>query len=126
MSQKNINGKTATQQKSGSGIKWTAANIVTCIRVVLVPVWLFLAEVLTVVSDGKSIAWGGIVVFAVYVFLSLTDKIDGYLARSRGEVTVFGKFLDPIADKLLVVTGMVWLLSYGIIPVAAVVIVVAR
>ena len=65
MSQKNINGKTATQQKSGSGIKWTAANIVTCVRVVLVPVWLFLAEVLTVVSDGKSIAWGGIVVFAV-------------------------------------------------------------
>ena len=126
MSQKNINGKTATQQKSGSGIKWTAANIVTCVRVVLVPVWLFLAEVLTVVSDGKSIAWGGIVVFAVYVFLSLTDKIDGYLARSRGEVTVFGKFLDQIADKLLVVTGMVWLLSYGIIPVAAVVIVVAR
>ena len=126
MSQKNINGKTATQQKSGSGLKWTAANIVNCVRVVLVPVWLFLAEVLTVVSDGKSIAWGGIVVFAVYVFLSLTDKIDGYLARSRGEVTVFGKFLDPIADKLVVIVSLCFLLEQGAVSAWVLLIIVAR
>lgn len=107
------------------GIKWTPANIVTTIRIVFIPLWLLVAELVTV-QGTSEVSIGGIVVFAFYALLSLTDKVDGYLARSRGEVTVFGKFIDPIADKLLVVTGMVWLLTYDVVPVWTIVLVVAR
>ena len=115
-----------SEQSGKSGIKWTAANVVTSVRVVLIPLWLLVAELFGVESDGKCLSVGCLAVFVFYVLLSLTDKLDGYLARSRGEVTVFGKFIDPIADKLLVVTGMVWLLSHGALPVWSIVLVVAR
>ena len=84
---------------------WTPANIVTCARVVFVPVWLLMAEVL----GGPGA--GGIAVFVAFCLLSLTDKLDGYLARSRNEVTTFGKFLDPIADKLVVIVAREFLVS---------------
>lgn len=107
------------------GIKWTPANIVTTIRIVFIPLWLLVAELVPVKSEG-AVNLGGIAVFLFFTVLSLTDKVDGYLARSRGEVTVFGKFIDPIADKLLVATGMVWLLTYDMVPVWAIVLVLAR
>lgn len=116
----------SSSNKTGSGIRWTAANIVTTIRVVLIPAWILMAELIPAKSNGMTINWGGFAVFAFFTFLSLTDKIDGYLARSRGEVTVFGKFLDPIADKLLVVTGMVWLLEQSIVPAWSIVLVISR
>ena len=109
-----------------SGIRWTSANIVTAIRVVLIPAWLFLSELYPAKSDGTSVNMAGFIIFVFYTFLASTDKIDGYLARSKGEVTVFGKFLDPIADKLLVVTGMVWLLEQSVVPVWAIVLVITR
>lgn len=111
---------------SSSGIAWTPANIVTCIRVVFVPIWMLVAQILDPLSHNGEISVAGIGIFVFFALISLTDKIDGYLARSRNEVTVFGKFLDPIADKLLVVTGMVWLLTYQIVPMWAVVLVIAR
>ena len=91
---------------------WTPANIVTCARVVLVPIWLLIAEAIPY-SDGTNIAWGAFLTFALYLVVSLTDKLDGYLARSRNEVTTFGKFLDPIADKLAVVVALAYLLEKG-------------
>lgn len=105
---------------------WTPANVVTCIRVALVPLWLLVAQ-LTGFSDvvvGHN-PWG-YVTFVLFVALSLTDKLDGHLARSRNEVTTFGTFLDPIADKLLVITGMLWLLQSGLVSVWALLLVVAR
>ena len=51
--------------------------------------------------------------FILYVILSCTDKVDGYLARSRNEITDFGKFLDPIADKLLVFSALLLFLDFG-------------
>ena len=107
------------------GIKWTPANIVTTIRIVFIPLWLLVAELVTV-QGTSEVSIGGIVVFAFYALLSLTDKVDGYLARSRGEVTVFGKFINLIAEKVLVVWGMVWFLIYDVVPVWAIVLVVAR
>lgn len=86
---------------------WTPANIVTCVRVVFVPVWLLMAQL----WGGPGA--GGIVVFVAFCLLSLTDKLDGYLARSRNEVTTFGKFLDPIADKLVVIVALCYLLECG-------------
>lgn len=118
-------GSPSTQGRKSS-IAWTPANIVTCIRVVLVPFWLLVAQLFSPVSTGDTVNVAGVAIFLFFAFISLTDKIDGYLARSRNEVTVFGKFLDPIADKLVVVTGMVWLLQFQLVPVWAIVLVVAR
>lgn len=103
----------------------TPANLVTIARVVCVPVWLAIAEAVPV-SDGTSFSWGGLLVFLLYVALSFTDKIDGYLARSRNEVTTFGKFLDPIADKLEVVMALAFLLERGLCSSWVLLVVVAR
>ena len=99
---------------------WTPANIVTCIRVVFVPVWLLMAQVM----GGRGM--GGIVVFVAFCLLSLTDKLDGYLARSRNEVTTFGKFLDPIADKLVVIVALCFLLESGFPVSWALLVIVSR
>ena len=98
--------------KKGYSI-WTPANIVTCIRVVFVPVWLLMAELLGGKMPTEGISWGMFAVFVAFCLLSLTDKLDGYLARSRNEVTTFGKFLDPIADKLVVIVSLCYLLERG-------------
>ena len=106
---------------------WTPANIVTTARVVLVPLWLLVAEMLCPEGlAGSSVNPGMLAVFAFYVILSLTDKLDGYLARSRGEVTTFGKFLDPIADKLVVIVSLCFLLEYGLTTSWVLLVVVAR
>ena len=105
---------------------WTPANVVTCVRIALVPIWLVIAEAARIqghLSDGSAIAWAS---FVLYALISLTDKLDGYLARSRGEVTDFGKFIDPIADKLSVVCAFLYLLELGLVPSWAVLLVVAR
>lgn len=109
------------QQKS----IWTPANIVTTIRMVFIPVWIWVAEMATpVVGEGWS--WPAFGAAAFYGILALTDKLDGYLARSRNEVTTFGKFLDPIADKLVVVTALLYLLENQLVPMWMVVIIIAR
>lgn len=90
---------------------WTPANIVTCIRIVLIPVWFILAAQLPAAMSSFSVPAFGIALF--YIAISGTDKLDGYLARSRNEVTTFGKFLDPIADKLVVIFALVYLLMEG-------------
>lgn len=106
---------------------WTPANIVTTARVVLVPFWLLVAEMLCPDGlAGSSADTGMLVVFAFYVILSLTDKLDGYLARSRGEVTTFGKFLDPIADKLVVIVSLCFLLEHGLTTSWVLLVIVAR
>ena len=64
--------------------------------------------------------------FVFFVILSLTDKLDGYLARSRGEVTTFGKFLDPIADKLVVIVALCFLLEHGMASSWVLLVIVAR
>ena len=85
---------------------WTPANIVTCVRIVFIPVFMIVSALShTSVAGTDWSAFDGplaAAAFILYVILSCTDKVDGYLARSRNEITDFGKFLDPIADKLLV------------------------
>lgn len=100
---------------------WTPANVVTCMRIALIPVFMVVAS--GVVSLGPA---GPVVAFVLYALLSLTDKLDGHLARSRGEITDFGKFLDPIADKLLVFSALLLLLASGYVSVWVVFIILAR
>ena len=90
-------------------------NKLTILRVLLIP------PVCVLIALGQYVWAAG--VFAV---AALTDFLDGYLARRDGLVTVFGKFLDPVADKLLVLTAMIMLTEKGLLPAWAVVIVAAR
>lgn len=102
----------------------TPANIVTLVRVALVPVWLLLAELCVTSPDTVSV--GALVVALLYVIISLTDKLDGYLARSRNEVTVFGQFLDPIADKLAVIVALCYLLEVGEVSAWVLLVIISR
>lgn len=109
---------------------WTPANVVTCVRIALIPVFMVVA----IAARGEAGARGfgpgdpvlSVAAFALYLALSLTDKVDGYLARSRGEVTDFGKFLDPIADKLLVFSALLLLLEQGSVSVWVVFVILLR
>ena len=107
-----------------TGSVWTPANIVTVVRVFLCPVWLLFAELCVPGAEGWSLS--AAFVALVYIIISLTDKLDGYLARSRGEVTTFGKFLDPIADKLAVTVALIYLLECGIISSWVVLVILTR
>ena len=104
---------------------WTPANIVTCIRVALVSLWLLAAE-FAESPPNQGLSLGSLAVALFYVLLALTDKLDGHLARIRGEETVFGQFLDPIADKLVVVVSLCYLLEIGVVSPWVLLIVVAR
>jgi CDP-diacylglycerol--glycerol-3-phosphate 3-phosphatidyltransferase len=78
-------------------------NVLTVLRIMLVPV-------LVVALLGDTPA-GDVLAAIVFALASLTDFIDGYLARARGAVTTFGKLMDPLADKLLIVAALISLVS---------------
>ena len=104
---------------------WTPANIITCVRIVFIPVFMLLAQFSTVGARDFDTSLS-VAAFVLYVLLSLTDKVDGYLARSRNEITDFGKFLDPIADKLLVFSALLILLELDFVSVWPVFIILLR
>lgn len=109
---------------------WTPANIITCVRIVFIPIFMVLSALSHRGIDGTD--WGvydgtlAAAAFVLYMILSLTDKLDGYLARSRNEITDFGKFLDPIADKLLVFSALLLFLDFGAVSVWSVFIILFR
>lgn len=105
---------------------WTPANIVTCIRIAFIPIFMVAAAMSFDRATGAFVPSLAIASFVLYALLSLTDKIDGNLARSRGEITDFGKFLDPIADKLLVFSALLMLLDQGFVNVWFVFIILVR
>ncbi len=104
---------------------WTPANIITCVRIVFIPVFMLLAQ-FSAVGAQEFDTTLSVAAFVLYVLLSLTDKVDGYLARSRNEITDFGKFLDPIADKLLVFSALLILLELDFVSVWPVFIILLR
>ncbi|MDR3209419.1 MAG: CDP-diacylglycerol--glycerol-3-phosphate 3-phosphatidyltransferase [Oscillospiraceae bacterium] len=93
-------------------------NKLTMLRVALIPVFLV---VLYLGFRGSAY-----VAAAIFVLASLTDFADGYIARSRGLVTDFGKFMDPLADKVLVFAAMLWFTAHGELEAWAVLLVLAR
>lgn len=94
------------------------ANKLTLTRVLMIP--LFLVVLYLEFPFNQYIA------LAVFVLASVTDFVDGYIARHYDQVTDFGKFMDPLADKLLVVAAMLWFVEAGRFPAWALLIVVAR
>ncbi|OIP98877.1 MAG: CDP-diacylglycerol--glycerol-3-phosphate 3-phosphatidyltransferase [Zetaproteobacteria bacterium CG2_30_46_52] len=99
-------------------MNWTLSNRITALRIVFVPLFViafFLPEPVSYYSTA--------IIFAI---AGWSDWFDGYLARTRNEVTSFGRFLDPVADKLLVTTALILLVQGGYANVVLVVIIVSR
>jgi CDP-diacylglycerol--glycerol-3-phosphate 3-phosphatidyltransferase len=93
-------------------------NLLTMGRVVMIPVFLAFLDRGTLVSCF----WAAI----VFTVAAVTDLLDGYLARQMGIVSVLGKFLDPLADKLIVMASLVWMVPMGRIPGWVVVVILGR
>ena len=90
---------------------------------ILVPIILIIA----CINSDKAVLWGSLeaslgipvtmlLMDLVFIIASITDKLDGYIARSRNQITTFGKFLDPIADKILVLAAMLILVEMNKLP----------
>lgn len=95
------------------------ANKLTLLRMLLVPIFLIFIAI-------NEIPYGTFIATFIFVIASVTDKLDGYIARSRNQITNFGKFMDPLADKLLVTAALISLVEFRVVPSWAAVIIIAR
>ena len=100
-------------------------NKLTIFRIILVPI-LVIIPLIGIKQEWSGIPITWILVDIVFIIASITDKLDGYIARSRNQVTTFGKFLDPLADKILVLSAMLLLVEDGRLPAWIPIIVLAR
>jgi CDP-diacylglycerol--glycerol-3-phosphate 3-phosphatidyltransferase len=94
------------------------ANKITILRVLMIPIFMII-----LLSD---LPWNNYIAAVIFIIASLTDTIDGYIARSKNQVTSFGKFIDPLADKLLVTTALICLIEMGKVPAWVVIIILSR
>ena len=90
-------------------------NRLTLARIILIPV--FMAFLLLQVPKGHTIfPHQDVVAAIIFILAATTDGLDGYIARKRGQITVLGKFMDPLADKLLVSAALISLVELGEVP----------
>ena len=99
----------------------TTASKITLARVFLIPAYM----VTMYLSGGEAGLWMYLSL-AIFIVASLTDFVDGYIARNYNQVTDFGKFLDPLADKLLTIASMAMFCEWGSFPAWALMIVLTR
>ena len=99
----------------------TLASKITMVRVAFIPVYM----ILMYLSGGKPGLWMWLAL-AVFIIASLTDYVDGEIARKRNQVSDFGKFLDPLADKLLVIAAMTMFCEWSMLPAWALMLVLTR
>jgi CDP-diacylglycerol--glycerol-3-phosphate 3-phosphatidyltransferase len=95
-----------------------AANAVTIARVLLIPV--------IVVFLVVEMPYGYVVAITLFILAAISDTIDGYLARSRGSVTTFGQFMDPLADKFLIAAPLIALVGMQRLPAWVAMVIIAR
>ena len=95
------------------------ANKLTLIRIILVPIFL-------VFIAFQDLPYGSVIATLIFIIASVTDQLDGYIARSRNQVTNFGKFMDPLADKLLVTAALISLVELQLVPAWAAIVIIAR
>ena len=110
-------------------MKMNLANKLTIFRIILVPIIMIMPIIDRFVGiSGEFLGISAVfwIMNLIFIIASITDKLDGYIARSRNEVTTFGKFLDPLADKILVLSALVILVEYRKIPSWIPIIVLAR
>lgn len=99
----------------------TTASKITLVRVAMIPAFM----VTMYLSGGAAGPWMW-ASLAIFVIASLTDYVDGQIARKCNQVSDFGKFLDPLADKLLVISAMTMFCEWGVFPAWALMIVLTR
>lgn len=99
----------------------TTASKITMVRVAMIPLFM----ITMYLSHGQMGMWMWISL-ALFIVASLTDYVDGYIARKYKQVSDFGKFLDPLADKLLVIAAMVIFCEWGKFPSLALMIILTR
>lgn len=100
-------------------------NKLTIFRVILVPIMVII-PFLGIKTEFLGIPLEWLIIDLIFILASITDKLDGYLARKNNEVTTFGKFLDPLADKILVLSAMIMLVEMEKLPSLIPIIVLAR
>ena len=108
---------------------WTTANIITLTRIVLIPIFvvLLLAPWPQLCSNPHAAVGAQPWIAAIFfIILSATDSLDGHIARSRNQVTTLGKFLDPIADKILVCAALLALIEIGTLPSWIAIVILSR
>jgi len=93
-------------------------NKITLIRVLMIPIFM-----IVLFSSSPNSNYIAAIIFAV---AALTDALDGHIARSRNQITTFGKFIDPLADKLLVSAALISMVQLGTVPAWIVVVIIAR
>ena len=101
------------------------ANKLTIFRIILVPIKVIIPY-LNLDGSFYGLPYTYFWMLLIFIVASITDKLDGYIARSRNQVTTFGKFLDPLADKILVLSALVLLVELDKIPAWIPIIVLAR
>jgi len=99
----------------------TLASKITLARVAMIPAYMLTMYL----SQGQAGLWM-YVSLAIFIVASLTDFIDGYIARHYNQTTDFGKFLDPLADKLLTIAAMTMFCEWGVFPAWALMIILTR
>ena len=100
-------------------------NKLTLFRIILVPI-MFIVSFFDIPGSFLGISTTMWIMELIFIIASITDKLDGYLARKNNQVTNFGKFLDPIADKILVVAAMILFVEMGRLPAWIPIIVIFR
>lgn len=101
-------------------------NKITVARMLLIPIMIIIPYLGLNNTLFGSVTIGSFITLIIFLIASFTDFLDGYLARKNNLVTTFGKFLDPIADKLLVLSALIMLVEQGIIPGWIPIIIAAR
>lgn len=99
----------------------TTASKITLLRVAFIPVYMLFMYL----SGGQAGVWMWISL-GIFIVASLTDYVDGQIARKRNQISDFGKFLDPLADKLLVIAAMTMFCEWGMLPAWALMIILTR
>ena len=96
----------------------TAASIITLARIALIPVFMW--------AVNSSYQYSAVLALLIFMVASVTDAVDGYVARRFNQITNFGKFIDPLADKLLVVSALLMFVQLGQMSAWAAMIIIAR
>ena len=100
-------------------------NKLTVLRIILVPIMVVMAYI---PFEGQflEVSINMWIMNLIFIIASITDKLEGNIARSRNQITTFGKFLDPLADKILVISAMLILVEQNLLPAIIPIIVVIR